>query len=70
MLHSFNSLSIKLFEQIGAVVGAGLMASRREGEEKVHWGLIAKIALTWVITVPVAGLLSVGLVELLRPAFK
>lgn len=54
-------------KQIGAVVGAGLMTA---GEEKVHWGLIGKIALTWVITVPFSGLLSVALVECLRPAFQ
>jgi sodium-dependent phosphate transporter len=53
--------------QIGAVVGAGLMTS---SDKKVDWSLIGKIAMTWVITVPFSGLLSVGLMELLRPAFQ
>ena len=56
-----------MFIQIGAVVGAGLMTS---SEEKVHWDLIGKIALTWIITVPFSGLLSVALMEMLRPAFQ
>mmetsp|Transcript_1280 Transcript_1280/g.2521 ORF Transcript_1280/g.2521 Transcript_1280/m.2521 type:complete len:563 (-) Transcript_1280:316-2004(-) len=55
--------------QIGAVVGAGIMTSR-EGDSKVHWKLIGKIAATWVLTVPFSGLLSVALTELLRPGFK
>jgi phosphate/sulfate permease len=53
--------------QIGAVVGAGLMTSKNE---KMHWGLLGKIALTWIITVPFSGLLSVALMEVLRPFFQ
>jgi phosphate/sulfate permease len=53
--------------QIGAVVGTGLVMS---GRKEVHWRMLRKIAMTWVLTVPFSGLLSVALMEMLRPAFK
>jgi sodium-dependent phosphate transporter len=52
--------------QIGAVIGTGLLTA---GEGKVHWNMIGKIALTWVVTVPFSGLLAVAFMEMLRPAF-
>lgn len=55
--------------QIGAVVGAGIMTSQ-EGDSTVQWMLMGKIATTWVLTVPFSGLLSVALMEMLRPGFK
>ena len=55
--------------QIGAVIGAGLLKSRSDDESNIRWRKIAKIAITWVITVPFSGLLSVALMYALRPAF-
>ena len=38
--------------KIGAVVAVGMYAM---GKDEVSWGLIGKIALSWVITLPIAG---------------
>lgn len=54
--------------QIGAVVGTGFLHAKSE-KEKVHWDLFGKIALTWIITLPFSGLLSVGLTEAFRSVY-
>eukprot|EP01025_Chloroclados_australasicus_P049067 TRINITY_DN5576_c0_g1_i1.p1 TRINITY_DN5576_c0_g1~~TRINITY_DN5576_c0_g1_i1.p1 ORF type:complete len:598 (-),score=56.99 TRINITY_DN5576_c0_g1_i1:323-2116(-) len=41
--------------QVGAVVFVGMYA---EGIRKVNWGLFGKIALSWVLTLPFAGLIA------------
>lgn len=48
---------------IGAVMGIGLVNSH------ANWGLMRPIALAWIITLPVAGLLSAGAFLLLNGVF-
>ena len=43
--------------QIGSVVGIGLVG----GMKNVKWSLFKKIIYSWLITLPVTGLLSAGL---------
>lgn len=45
----------------GAIIGAGLTAGRR-----VHWRLVGELALAWLVTVPVAGLVAIACYSLLR----
>jgi solute carrier family 20 (sodium-dependent phosphate transporter) len=44
--------------QVGAVVFVGWTAF---GRKHVQWSMLGRIALTWVLTLPVAGLLSAAL---------
>ncbi len=48
----------------GAIVGTGL----REGKG-VDWRLLGKILVTWILTVPAAGLITVGLFLALKAVF-
>lgn len=48
--------------KVGSVVAVGLFQSVRG----VRWGLFRNIFLSWIITLPVAGALSAGLMALLR----
>ncbi|CAI2350978.1 unnamed protein product [Caenorhabditis sp. 36 PRJEB53466] len=47
--------------KVGSVVAVGLIQSRHE----VHWGVFRNISLSWIVTLPVAGLLSAGTMALL-----
>jgi PiT family inorganic phosphate transporter len=46
----------------GAIVGAGL----KNDPGKVRWGKVGEIVLSWLITLPVAGLLAAGAKYVLR----
>lgn len=46
----------------GAIVGAGL----KNDASKVRWSKVAEIALSWVVTLPVSGLIAAGVMTLLR----
>merc|ERR1711879_885030 len=49
--------------QIGAVIFVGTYAA---GKEKVSWALVAKIIMSWVITLPIAG----GIAAIFTSIFK
>lgn len=53
--------------QIGAVVFVGLAAF---GPAKVSWGMLGKIALSWVLTVPFAGLFAAALMAIFRETIR
>ena len=38
------------------------------GPKKVAWGLFGRIVLTWVLTLPIAGLTAAALTAAFRPA--
>jgi solute carrier family 20 (sodium-dependent phosphate transporter) len=50
---------------VGAVVFVGAAAF---GRKRVAWGLAGRIALTWVLTLPFAGLAAAAVTAALRPA--
>ena len=43
--------------QVGSVVGCGLVG----GVKNIKWGILKKIVFSWLITLPITGLLSAGL---------
>ena len=43
--------------QVGSIVGCGLIG----GKNNVKWGLLHKILMSWLVTLPVTGLISAGL---------
>lgn len=49
--------------QIGSVVFVGLVSV---GPEQVSWGIVGKILVAWLVTVPVAGIISVAMTSLLE----
>ena len=51
--------------QVGAVVFVGAAAF---GPGSVRWGLFGRIVLTWVLTLPIAGLTAAAVTAALRPA--
>lgn len=53
--------------QIGAVVLVGLVSM---GREHVAWRLVGKIFLTWVITLPFSGAISISIMEMIRASIK
>jgi sodium-dependent phosphate transporter len=52
---------------VGAVVFVGAAAF---GRKKVAWGLFGRIVLTWVLTLPAAGLAAAAMTAALRPAIS
>lgn len=46
----------------GAIIGAGLKNDAR----KVKWGKVGEVVLSWVVTLPVAGLMAAGIAVVLR----
>lgn len=50
--------------KVGSVVAVGLIQSKHQ----VHWGVFRNISLSWIVTLPVAGLLSAGTMLLLQYA--
>lgn len=50
---------------IGSVVFVGVLNPR--GWRAVRWSLFGKVAISWVLTLPLAGGLSAGLFAALRP---
>jgi phosphate/sulfate permease len=55
---SDDAWSDGLYTRVGAVVFVGAAAF---GPKKVAWGMFGRIVLTWVLTLPIAGLAAVGL---------
>lgn len=53
--------------QIGSVVFVGWVSS---GAEHVAWGLVGKIFLTWIITLPFSGGISAAILEMIRPSIQ
>jgi sodium-dependent phosphate transporter len=53
--------------QVGAVFCVGLAA---DGYGKVAWGMLSKIALCWVITLPFSGGLAAAMTAVLSLAVK
>ena len=53
--------------QVGAVVFVGAAAF---GPGSVRWGLFGRIVLTWVLTLPIAGLTAAAVTAALRPAIE
>jgi solute carrier family 20 (sodium-dependent phosphate transporter) len=53
--------------QIGSVVFVGWVSS---GAEQVAWGLVGKIVLTWIITLPFSGGISSSILEIIRPSIQ
>ena len=53
--------------QVGAVIFVGAV---KYGIANVSWGMFGRIALTWVITLPFAALLSAALTALFRLAVQ
>ncbi|EGT47713.1 hypothetical protein CAEBREN_24631 [Caenorhabditis brenneri] len=51
--------------KVGSVVAVGLIQSKHE----VHWGVFRNISLSWIVTLPVAGLLSAGTMMLLQSLY-
>jgi len=49
--------------QIGSVVFVGLVSM---GREHVAWGLVGKIFMTWVITLPFSGAISISIMEMIK----
>lgn len=52
--------------KVGSVVAVGLVQSKHQ----VHWGVFRNISLSWIVTLPVAGLLSAGTMLILRMIFN
>mmetsp|Transcript_20924 Transcript_20924/g.34349 ORF Transcript_20924/g.34349 Transcript_20924/m.34349 type:complete len:266 (-) Transcript_20924:220-1017(-) len=50
--------------QIGAVVAVGLAAF---GWKQVHFGVVGQIVLSWIITLPFAGLFAAMMVAIIKP---
>lgn len=48
--------------KVGSVVAVGLIQSKHQ----VHWGVFRNISLSWIVTLPVAGLLSGGTMLILQ----
>lgn len=48
--------------KVGSVVAVGLLQSKNQ----VHWGVFRNISLSWIVTLPVAGLLSGGTMVILQ----
>ncbi|PIC34017.1 hypothetical protein B9Z55_013794 [Caenorhabditis nigoni] len=48
--------------KVGSVVAVGLLQSKNQ----VHWGVFRNISLSWIVTLPVAGLLSGGTMLILQ----
>ena len=46
--------------QVGSVVGCGLV----DGKKNIDWHILKKVIFSWIITLPVAGLISAGLFSL------
>ena len=46
--------------QVGSVVGCGLV----DGKKNIDWYILKKVIFSWIITLPVAGLISAGLFSL------
>ena len=53
--------------QVGAVVAVGCAAM---GVREVQWGMLGRIALSWILTLPFAFVLSAGLSAVLREAVR
>ena len=53
--------------QIGAVTAVGIVAF---GRNSVHWNLIGKIVASWVLTLPLSGLLAVAALAIIRAGIK
>ncbi|MCS7034420.1 MAG: inorganic phosphate transporter, partial [Phycisphaerae bacterium] len=63
MLASWHSLPVSTTHvSTGAIVGAGLKRNPRE----VGWSKVSQIVLSWVVTLPVAGLLAATAMFILR----
>jgi inorganic phosphate transporter, PiT family len=60
---SWNALPVSTTHvSTGAIIGAGL----KHDPKGVHWAKVGEIVLSWVITLPVAGLLAAGAMLVLR----
>ncbi|EYC42627.1 hypothetical protein Y032_0523g2913 [Ancylostoma ceylanicum] len=49
---------------VGSVVAVGVVKSR----ESIKWSIFRNIVISWVVTLPVAGLISAGMMLLLKLA--
>lgn len=51
---------------IGAVIAVGLLNG--EGRKAIKWKMVSKIVVSWVVTVPLAGMVSAAVYAALKPA--
>jgi inorganic phosphate transporter, PiT family len=68
LLASSLSLSISSTHAlVGAVMGIGLAKSLSTGKNAIDLGVIKKVVMAWLITIPAAAILAAGLFKLLLP---
>ncbi len=62
-LASWNSLPVSTTHvSTGAIIGAGLKRDPRG----VRWGKVGEIVLSWIVTLPVAGLIAAAAALIVR----
>lgn len=65
LLSSFIGLPISSTHcAVGAVTAIGLLNA--QGHRSIEWRLLGKVAVSWILTLPTAGLLSAALYAMLR----
>ncbi|CAN1212302.1 Phosphate transporter [Tumidithrix helvetica PCC 7403] len=66
LLASSLSLSVSSTHAlVGAVLGVGLAKRLNTGTNAIDWGVMKKVVMAWLITIPAAAILAAGLFKLL-----
>jgi len=52
--------------KVGSVVAVGLLQSHQGTQPGVHWSVFRNISLSWLVTLPIAGVMSAGVMFVLK----